>query len=428
MYNVPQCARLALPPSTNETIDMLYPTYEARRALSAPLYNLAAAQAMTLRSLPAQVQRSRWGRTLRAISETTGALQLTHVRPNFKIETVQIDGQDVPVQEEVVTRTPFGSLLRFAKDVDLDQPRVLLVPGLAGHFATLIRDTVKTFLPDHDVYVADWHNARDIPTRDGRFGLDEYIGHLIDFLAAIGPGGHLVAVCQPCPTALAAASIMAQDEHEAEPRSLVLMAGPVDARINPGPVDQFAARTPVELLERAVIARVPWPYAGAGRRVYPGFLQATGFMALAPRRHLSAFVDMMRDLGAGNDDDASRTLDFYEEYFAVLDVSAEFYLETARTIFQDHDLPRGRMRWRQRQVEPAAIKSALFTVEAQNDTMCPPGQTRAAQDVCTGIPESRKRHLLQPGVGHYGIFSGTRFEQEVYPEIRAFIGEAEAAA
>jgi poly(3-hydroxybutyrate) depolymerase len=415
-------------PSTSETIDVLYPTYEARRALSAPLYNLAAVQAMTLRSLPPQVQRTRWGRALRAMSETTDALRLTHVRPEFKIETVEIAGEQVPVREEVVTSTPFGTLLRFQKKADLDQPRVLLVPGLAGHFATLVRDTVKTFLPDHDVYVADWHNARDIPARDGRFGLDEYVGHLIDFLAAIGPGGHLVAVCQPCPTALAAASIMAEDEHEAQPRSLVLMAGPVDARINPGPVNRFAARTPVDLLERAVITKVPWPYAGAGRRVYPGFLQATGFMALAPRRHLSAFVGLMCDLAGGNDDDASKTRDFYEEYFAVLDVSAEFYLETARTIFQDHDLPSGRMRWRQRQVNPAAIKSALFTIEGENDTICPPGQTQAAQDLCTGIPESRKRHLLQPGVGHYGIFSGTRFEREAYPEIRTFIGEAEAAA
>lgn len=413
---------------TSETIDMLYATYEARRVLSAPLYNLAAVQAMTLRRLPPQVRQARWGRALRAMSETTDALRLTHVRPAFKIDGVEIAGEDVPVREEVVTSTPFGSLLRFAKDTDVDQPSVLLVPGLAGHFATLIRDTVKTFLPDHDVYVADWHNARDVPARDGRFGIDEYIAHLIDFLAAIGRGGHLVAVCQPCPTALAAASIMAEDEHEAQPRSLVLMAGPVDARINPGPVNRFAARTPVELLERAVITRVPWPYPGAGRRVYPGFLQAAGFMALAPQRHVSAFLGLMSDLAVGNDDEASRTRDFYEEYFAVLDVSAEFYLETARTVFQDHDLPRGRMTWRQRHVEPAAIKSALFTVEAENDRMCPPGQTRAAQDLCTGIPESRRRHLLQPGVGHYGIFSGTRFEQEVYPAIRAFIGEAEASA
>ena len=407
---------------------MLYPNYEARRALSAPLYTLAAMQAMTLRSLPPQVQGAPWARVLRAVSETTDALQLTHGRPEFMIDTVQIAGEDVPVREEVATRTPFGTLLRFGKGTELDQPRVLLVPGLAGHFGTLIRDTVKTFLPDHDVYVADWHNARDVPARDGRFGLDEYVGHLIDFLAAIGARAHLVAVCQPCPTALAAASIMAQDAHESQPRSLVLMAGPVDARINPGPVNQFAARTSLELLERAVITRVPWPYAGAGRRVYPGFLQATGFIAMAPRRHLSAFLGLMRDLAAGNDDDANKTREFYEEYFAVLDVSAEFYVETARTIFQDHDLPRGRMKWHQRQVEPAAIKSALFTIEAENDALCPPGQTRAAHDLCTGIPESRKRHLLQPGVGHYGIFSGTRFEQEVYPEIRAFIGKADAAS
>ena len=407
---------------------MLYPTYEARRALSAPLYNLAAVQAMTLRTLPPQVQRTRWGRALRAMSETTDALRLTHVRPEFKIETVEIAGEQVPVREEVVTRTPFGSLLRFPKEADLDQPRVLLVPGLAGHFATLIRDTVKAFLPDHDVYVADWHNARDVPARDGRFGLGEYIGHLIDFLAAIGPGAHLVAVCQPCPTAVAAASIMAEDEHEAQPRSLVLMAGPVDARINPGPVNRFAARTSVDLLERAVITKVPWPYAGAGRRVYPGFLQATGFMALAPRRHLSAFFGLMCDLAAGNDDDASKTRDFYEEYFAVLDVSAEFYLETARTIFQDHDLPQWPHDMASATGQAGCDQVGATHHRGRERHHLPQGQTQAAQDLCTGIPESRKRHLLQPGVGHYGIFSGTRFERETYPEIRTFIGEAEAAA
>jgi poly(3-hydroxybutyrate) depolymerase len=303
---------------------------------------------------------------------------------------------------------------------------VLLVPGLAGHFATLIRETVATFLPDHDVFIADWHNARDVPPRDGRFGLDEYIAHLIEFVAEIGAGAHMVAVCQPCPAALAAAAIMAEESHEAQPRSLVLMAGPVDARINPGPVSKFAAGRSLSLLERTVITTVPWPHKGAGRRVYPGFLQAAGFMAMAPRRHLSAFLGLMRDIAAGADGSAARTVDFYEEYFAVLDVTAEFYLDTARAIFQDHDLPRGQMRWRGRPVDPAAITSSLFTIEAQNDAMCPPGQTRAAHELCTGIPASRRRHLLQPGVGHYGVFSGSRFDREIYPALRDSISGAEA--
>jgi poly(3-hydroxybutyrate) depolymerase len=359
------------------------------------------------------------------VAGTVSALQLTHRRPAFGIECIEIDGDDVPVRERAVMSTAFGTLLRFEKESPLVQPRVLLLPGLAGHFATLIRETVKTFLPGHDVYVADWHNARDIAVDAGRFGLDEYIAHLIDFVAAIGPGTHLIAVCQPCPAALAVASIMAEDDHDAQPRSLVLMAGPVDARVNPGPVNKFAGGRSLDFLERTVITTVPWPYAGAGRRVYPGFLQAAGFLAMAPRRHLLAIAGLARDLFAGADSDASKTIDFYDEYFAVLDVTAEFYLETARAVFQDHDLARGRLRWRDRVVDPTAMTTALFTIEGENDTMCPPGQTRAAHDLCTGIPETRKRHLLQAAVGHYGVFSGGRFEREIYPEIVAFINEAE---
>jgi polyhydroxyalkanoate depolymerase len=361
------------------------------------------------------------------VTETVGALQLTHRRPAFGIESVELDGDAVPVRERAVMSTPFGTLLRFEKETPIDQPRVLLVPGLAGHFATLIRETVMTFLPGHDVYVADWHNARDVAVDAGRFGLDEYIAHLVDFVSAIGAGTHLVAICQPCPAALAAAAIMAEDGHEAEPRSLVLMAGPVDARINPGPVNKFAAGRSLDLLAHTVIATVPRPHPGAGRRVYPGFLQAAGFLAMAPRRHLSAFAGVMRDIAAGADADADKTLAFYDEYFAVLDVTAEFYLETARAVFQDHDLARGRLRWRDRIVDPTAITTALFTIEGENDTMCPPGQTRAAHDLCTGIPDTRKRSLLQSGVGHYGIFSGGRFEREIYPEIVAFIKEAEGS-
>ena len=410
------------------TPTMLYPAYELRRALSAPLYELAGLQATVLRHLPEPIQRNTSVRALRAVSETVEALRLTHARPSFGIETVEVRGEDVPVREQVVASTAFGTLVRFVKEAELDQPKVLLVPGLAGHFATLIRDTVQTFLPDYDVFVADWHNARDVPASAGRFGLDEYIAHLIDFVAEIGTGVHLIAVCQPCPAALAVAAIMAEDGHPAQPRSLILMAGPVDARVNPGPVNRFAAGRSLGLLERTAITTVPWPYKGAGRRVYPGFLQAAGFMGMAPRRHVSAFLGLMRDTTAGDEVGAARTKEFYEEYFAVLDVTAEFYLDTARAIFQNHDLARGRLRWQERLVDPAAIASALLTIEAENDTMCPPGQTRAAHDLCTGIPASRRRHRLQPGVGHYGVFSGGRFAQEIYPEISAFIAGTEASS
>lgn len=404
---------------------MLYTAYQLRRRLSAPLYRTATFQSAALRSLPEPISDSPAVRLLRAVPETVQALELTHRRPQFGINTVEVGGGQVSVHEQKVRTTPFGTLVRFAKATDSVQPRVLVVPGLAGHFATLLRGTVRTLLPDHDVYVADWHNARDVPVGAGRFGLDEYIGHLIDFLTEMGPGAHLMAVCQPCVPALAAAAIMAQSGHEAEPASVILMAGPVDARINPGRVNQFATRRSIKLLERTVITTVPRPYRGAGRRVYPGFLQTAGFMGMAPRRHVSAFAGLMRDIATGATAQVAKTRDFYDEYFAVLDVTAEFYLDTVRAIFQDHDLARGRMRWHGRPVDPRAITSALFTIEAAQDEMCPPGQTRAAHALCTGIPASRRRHLLQTGVGHYGVFSGTRFEQDIYPEIRSFVADAE---
>jgi poly(3-hydroxybutyrate) depolymerase len=405
---------------------MVYRTYEARRRMAAPLYGMATAQSAALERLPQSLAGSRAARAARALSDTVGLLALTHTRPPFGIDgVVTWDGEEVAVREETVASTPFGTLLRFAKATDVVHPRVLVVPGLAGHFATLLRGTVRTLLPDHDVFVADWHNARDVPVADGRFGLDEYIEHLMQFLEAIGPGTHLMAVCQPCPTALAAAAIMAQDGRVAQPKSLILLAGPVDARVNPGPVNATAARFSLDELERVAISTVPWPHRGAGRRVYPGFLQIAGFMGMAPRRHLSAFLGLFRDVALGEEAQAVRTKAFYDEYFAVLDVTAEFYLETVKTIFRDHDLARGAMRWRGRPVEPAAIRSALLTIEAGDDALCPPGQTYAAHALCKGIPKARRRHHLQPGVGHYGVFSGSRFEQEIYPEIRSFIASNE---
>ena len=403
---------------------MLYQAYEARRALVAPLYGIANLGTEALRRLPGGLASMPVARAAGAMSGTASALRLTHERPDFGIDVVDTDSGPVTVREETVVATPFATLRRFAKDAASEQPRVLIIPGLAGHFATLVRGTIRTMLADHDVYVADWHNARDVPPSAGRFGLDEYIQHIIDFLEAIGPGTHLVAVCQPCVAALAAAAIMAQDGHPAEPGSLVLMSGPVDARINPGRINTMTERQSLAVLERNMITTVPWPHKGAGRRVYPGFLQVSGFMSMAPRRHVSAFRGLFDDLARGRDQDAERTQEFYEEYFAVIDIAAEFYLDTARVVFIDHDLARGAMQVAGRRVDPAAIRTALLTIEAQHDEMCPPGQTRAAHELCTGIPAEHKRHHLQEGVGHYGVFSGTRFEQEIYPEMRSFIAAA----
>jgi poly(3-hydroxybutyrate) depolymerase len=403
-----------------------YHAYEMRRRVISPVYRTAALVGDVVSAMPRGADANVVIRSLNAWSQTVSALQVTHTRPAFGIHSVEVDGVAVPVGEDTVFSTPFASLLRFTKQVSPEQPRVLVLPGLAGHFATLVRDTVATMLPDHDVYVADWHNARDVPVDAGRFGLDEFIEHIMVFLGEIGPGAHLVAVCQPCPAAIAAAALMTEDGHSAVPRSLVLMSGPVDARVNPGPINRYATSYRAGILERSVIATVPKPYAGQGRRVYPGFLQLAGFLGLAPARHASAFANLFVDIAAGREP-SERTRPFYEEFFAVLDIAAEFYLETARTVFRDHDLARGALRWRGRRVDPGLIGSALLTVEAENDELCPPGQTHAAHALCTGIPNRRKRHHLQASVGHYGVFSGSKFEREIYPRIREFIAEMSSA-
>jgi polyhydroxyalkanoate depolymerase len=333
-----------------------------------------------------------------------------------------VDGREVGVREEAVRTTPFGTLLRFRKDTDAVQPRVLLVAPLSGHFATLLRATVETMLADHDVFITDWHNARDVPRRHGAFGLDEYIDHLIDFLDAMGPGAHVVAVCQPCVPALAAAAIMAEDDHPAAPHSLTLMAGPIDARVSPTMVNDLAAGRPLEWFERNVIAIVPSRFPGAGRRVYPGFLQVAAFMHMNPDRHRAAFRRLYEDIIAGNDERAGATKAFYDEYFAVLDLTAEFYLETVAATFQDHLLARGCFEWRGRRVDPGAIRrTALLTVEGERDDICGVGQTAAAHDLCTALPAARRRQHLQAGAGHFGVFTGSRWEREVYPQLRSHI-------
>lgn len=403
---------------------MNYQAYERSRRLASPIYWSAALVGDLLTRLPEPIEANPLVRSVSAWSQTVDALKVAHTRPAFGIEEVALDGETVPVTQETLHATPFASLQRFSTDRGASRPRVLVLPGLAGHFATLVRDTIETMVVDHDVYVADWHNARDVPVEHGPFGLDEFIEQIMVFLEAIGPGAHLMAVCQPCPAALAAAALMAEDGHPAQPSSLILMAGPVDARVNPGRVNRYANAAAAAMLERAVITTVPRPYKGHGRRVYPGYVQLAGFLGLDPSRHTSAFAKYFLDVAAGRTP-SERTRPFYEEFFAVLDVAAEFYVDTARAVFRDHDLPRGELRWRTRRVDPSLIRTSLFTIEAANDDLCPPGQTVAAHELCSGIPSVRRRHHLQDGVGHYGVFSGSRFRSEIYPRIRDFVAEVE---
>ena len=364
-------------------------------------------------------------RRIAAAMEVYSRLRLTHTRPAYGIESVTVDGEEVAVHEEAALIAPFGTLLHFRKNTSAVHPPVLLAAPLSGHFATLLRETVRTLLRDHDVYVTDWHNARDVPLWHGGFGLDDYTLQIIRFLEAIGPGVHMVAVCQPCVAALAATALMSEDDNPATPRSLTLMAGPVDCRINPTAVNKLANERSIGWFERNLISRVPWPHAGMMRRVYPGFLQLSAFMSMNPERHKQQFIKLYQHLVDGDIEQAETIRNFYDEYLAVNDLPAEFYLQTVERVFQTYDLPRGELTVGERKVDPAAIRrTALLTVEGERDDICAVGQTVAAQDLCTGVRPYLKTHHLQAGVGHYGVFSGSKWNTQIYPRVRETIHAA----
>ena len=399
---------------------MLYPAYQAQADLLRPMRSLAALAAAAL-DQPWSTGPD--GRRLAAAGwELMARSGLTQARPSFRVTKTTVGNSEVEVREEAVLRTPFATLLRFRKDIDAPQPRVLLVAPLSGHFATLLRGTVETLVAEHDVYITDWHNARDVAARHGRFGFDDYVEHLIRFLTAMGPGAHVIAICQPCVQALAATAIMAQGSHPAQPRSLTLMAGPIDTRHNPTKVNELATAKPVEWFERRLIATVPPPFKGAFRRVYPGFVQLAAFMSMNIERHLRAHFDLFDQIADGNLEKAAVTKVFYDEYFAVLDLPADFYLETVRYVFQEQRLAKGELTFKGGKVEPRAIaRTALLTVEGERDDICAVGQTIAAQELCSGLRPYLKRHHLQAGVGHYGVFSGKKWSGQIYPLLRNLI-------
>jgi polyhydroxyalkanoate depolymerase len=404
--------------------DMLYRAYEMNRRAATPLRTAYGLTAQALGLLPPVAGR-RPLRRVRAACDLLAHAGPTHVRPEWGIDSVLVDGRTVRVERRAEYRTPFATLLHFARPTVTGQPRVLLVGPMSGHFTTLLRPTVRTLLADHDVYALDWENARDVPAKHGPFGLDEYVDHVLAALRHLGPDTHVVAVCQPAVPVLAAVAVLAADDDPVQPPTLTLMAGPIDTRVNPGPVNGFAARKPLSFFERWMIDTVPAPLAGAGRRVYPGVTQLTAFMSMDPKRHLGAHRRLYGALVEGDTTTAERTRAFYDEYGAVMDVPAEFYLQTLERVFMAQHLATGRYTYRGRPVDPSAItRTALLTVEGGKDDICPPGQTRAAHDLCTGIPADRKRHHLEEGVGHYGVFSGSRWEAGIYPVIRDLIAEA----
>jgi poly(3-hydroxybutyrate) depolymerase len=371
---------------------MLYQAYQLQNDLLSPLrlFSQGGAAALWLGKTEGSLVRK-----LSASMEVISRLRLTHSRPPYDIHSVPVDRRDVSVIEETVLRLPF---------------------------ATLLRETAKTLLQDHDVYITDWHNARDVALSHGPFSLDDYIDHMIRFTQTIGPGAHLVAVCQPCVAALAATALMAEDDDPAQPRSLTLMAGPVDCRVNPTEVNKLANSKPISWFEKNLISHVPWPHKGFMRRVYPGFIQLSAFLAMNPERHKKSFKDMYQHLVDGEVDKANLIQVFYDEYLAVNDLPAEFYLETVEKVFQTYDLPLGKLHYRGRKVNPAAIRrTALMTVEGERDDICAVGQTVAAQDLCGSIRPYMKTHHIQVGVGHYGVFSGKKWNQQIYPRVRDMI-------
>jgi poly(3-hydroxybutyrate) depolymerase len=401
---------------------MLYDAYQAQRDALAP-WRFFAETARSLIGHSGPIIGN-----LPLVRGTAAALTLlsrtgiSHERAPFGIDSVTVDGADIPVSEEIVANHPFCRLVHFRKAAALDQPKLLMVAPLSGHFATLLRGTVAAALPDHDVYLTDWINARNVPIGLGRFGLDEFVDLVTDFIRLLGPSAHVMAVCQPSVPVLAAVSLLAASNDPCQPRSMVLMGGPIDPAANPTEVNRFAEAHSLGWFERTVVTSVPARYFGACRRVYPGFLQLAGFLSMNLDRHISAHWRMFQQLVEGDDDSTAATRAFYDEYSTVMDLPAEFYLETLDRVFQRHDLAQGRFEVHDEPVDPGAIeRTALMTVEGERDDICGPGQTVAAQRLCRNLPEAKKQHHLQLGVGHYGVFNGRRWQSETYPLVRDFI-------
>ena len=405
---------------------MLYAAYQAHSDMMGAVRAFAGMAARSFGHTGVGMPGHGLVRNLTAAYELIARAGLTHSRPAYGVTHINVGNREVEVREEAAHVTPFGTLLHFKKDIDAEQPRVLLVAPLSGHFATLLRGTVRTMLPEHDVYITDWHNMRDIPRDAGRFGFDEYVAQLIKFIEVIGEGAHVLAVCQPCVAVLEAVAVMAQNQNPSQPRSMTLMAGPIDTRVNPTKVNELANSKSIEWFEKSLIARVPFRYDGAFRQVYPGFVQLAAFMSMNIERHIKAHRELYENIRLGEHEKAKITKDFYDEYFAVLDLDAEFYLETVQWVFQEHRLPKGTLKWQGEKVEPRAIRrTALLTVEGERDDICAVGQTLAAHDLCSSLRPYRKRHHMQAGVGHYGVFSGKRWESQIYPLVKNVILSSE---
>jgi poly(3-hydroxybutyrate) depolymerase len=407
---------------------MLYSTYEAAYYAARPL-RLGADVAREFWSSPLNpASRTEAGRTLFAAADLLSNMTRRYGKPDWRIDEIEFGNSSVPVEMDTVWSSPWVKLQRFRRTNLGQAPKVLIVAPLSGHHATLLRGTVRGFLQDHEVYITDWSNARDVPIYEGRFDFHDFVDHVRAMLTEIGPGAHVVAVCQPGPPVLAASALMAADKDPARPASMIFMGSPIDARLSPTVTNKMAETRPFTWFQSYMIHTVPTPYLGVMRRVYPGFVQLYSFMSMNEKMHTDAHWRYFEDLVKDDGDGAAKHREFYDEYLSVLDITEEFYLQTIGIVFQKYLLPKGELVHRRRKVDTQAISDiALMTVEGAHDDISGVGQTQAAHALCPNIPDELKELYVHPDVGHYGVFNGSKFRRDIYPRIRDFIQTAERA-
>ncbi|MEO4044378.1 polyhydroxyalkanoate depolymerase [Hoeflea sp. CAU 1731] len=405
---------------------MFYQFYELGHAAMFPWRTAADAMRLTYANPLNPFSRTTFGRAMAASFELFERTTRRYGKPEFGIGEISINAQKVSVHEQIVWERPFCRLIHFERSMPANyrgkNPRILIVAPMSGHYATLLRGTVETLLPYADVYITDWTDARMVPMSEGSFDLDDFIDYIISMLHSMGGDTHVMAVCQPSVPVLAAVAQMEKHNDGQVPRSMTLMGGPIDTRQNPTAVNELAENRPIEWFRDNVIMRVPWPQPGFMREVYPGFLQLSGFMSMNLDKHMIAQKDFFQHLVVNDGDSAEKHREFYDEYLAVMDLTAEFYLQTVERVFIEHALPKGEFMHRDELIDPSAIKRvALLTVEGENDDISGVGQTRAAHDICPNIPDDMRMHYMQPKVGHYGVFNGSRFRSEIAPRILDFM-------
>lgn len=404
---------------------MFYQLYELNHAAMAPWRAAAESMRVAYRNPFNPLAYTKLGRAFAAGFEVFERATRRYGKPEFDLPVTEIDGQPVSIHEKIVWSKPFCDLLHFERCLPAGHrkdPKILVVAPMSGHYATLLRGTVETLLPDAEVYITDWKDARMVPLSAGAFDLDDFIDYVIEMIHHLGEDTHVIAVCQPSVPVLAAVARMEEEKDPLSPASMTLMGGPIDTRINPTAVNELAQHRPLSWFEDNVIMQVPWPQPGFMRPVYPGFLQLSGFMSMNLDRHMIAHKDFFVHLVKNDGDSADKHRDFYDEYLAVMDLTAEFYLQTVDTVFIKHSLPKGEMTHRGKRVDPSKIvTTALLTVEGENDDISGVGQTKAAQTLCSGLSEDMRMHYMQPDVGHYGVFNGSRFRKEIAPRILKFM-------